>query len=237
MHVPSLWEIAQDLQVPAHVVAQHAPCAQLPELHSALAPQLAPRGFPPQLPFRQEWPAVQSASDTQVVLHCPLVAHWNGAQARFTPPEQVPTPSHRPAVISVEPMHPAGVQIVPAEKTAQAPTPSHWPVRLHVVAPSSSQSSRGSEPRSATTHVPTRPGATHVRQTPEQSLSQQTPSEQKPVLHSLPEVQPWPAGTEPVSPGAPSRSPPISPRSAPASAPSVEMGTSAPPSAVRLSLL
>jgi hypothetical protein len=75
VQVPSLWGIAHDLQVPVHAVVQHAPCEQMPELHSALAPQLAPSGFLPQLPAMQELGAVQSASVLHVVLHCPLDAH------------------------------------------------------------------------------------------------------------------------------------------------------------------
>lgn len=114
LHVPRLPAIAHDLHVPVHAAAQHAPCAQMPELHSALAPQLAPSGFLPQLPATQVFGIVQSASAAQVVLHCPLGAHWNGVQGRLAPPEQVPAPSQRPAVISVKPMQPAGVQIVPA---------------------------------------------------------------------------------------------------------------------------
>lgn len=69
VQVPSLWGIAQDLHVPAHPVAQHTPCAQMPELHSVLAPQFAPSGFLPQLPPTQELPDAQSASFEQVVLH------------------------------------------------------------------------------------------------------------------------------------------------------------------------
>jgi hypothetical protein len=115
VQVPSLWGIAQDLQVPVHTVAQQAPCAQMPELHSAPAPQLAPSGFPPQLPALQVAGDMQSASVEQVVLHCPLDPHWNGVQGRLTAPEQLPAPSQRRAVTSVKPMQPAGAQIVPAE--------------------------------------------------------------------------------------------------------------------------
>src|SRR6185369_8650943 len=107
----------------------------------------------------------------------------------------------------------------------------------HDGAPSSRQSSRGSEPASAGTHVPSRPAPAQVKQTPEQALSQQIPSEQNPVSHWLPAVQPWPVGTDPVSRAGASRSPPVSLPSPPASGPSMERGTSAPPSVGRLSLL
>jgi hypothetical protein len=48
---------------------QQVACAQIPELQSAFAPQLAPIGFLPQLPFRQVAPDAQSVSAVQVVLH------------------------------------------------------------------------------------------------------------------------------------------------------------------------
>ena len=48
---------------------QQVPCAQIPELQSASAPQLAPIGCLPQLPFRQIAPVAQSVSAAQVVLH------------------------------------------------------------------------------------------------------------------------------------------------------------------------
>jgi hypothetical protein len=237
VQVPSLWEIAQDLQVPAHAVPQQTPCAQMPELHSVPAPQVAPSGFLPQLPPTHELPGMQSESLAQVVLHCALSPHMNGVQGALVGSMHLPAPSQRAAAVNVEPVQAAAMQIVPGEYTAQAPVPSHSPVFLHDEGPSSLQSSRGSVPRSATTHVPTCPGAAQVRQTPEHSVAQQTPSAQNPVSHWLPSVQPWPTATEPVSRGPSSRSPAMSVRSAGASPPSVATGTSAPPSPLPLSLL
>lgn len=63
----------QDLQLPVQVVEQQAPCAQIPELQSTSAPQLAPIGFLPQLPPLQVLGAMQSASTVHVVLHAPAV--------------------------------------------------------------------------------------------------------------------------------------------------------------------
>jgi hypothetical protein len=58
---------------------QQLPCAHRPELQSLSAPQLAPIGFLPQLPFRQVAPVAQSVSALQVVLHWPLAAQVKGA--------------------------------------------------------------------------------------------------------------------------------------------------------------
>ena len=77
LHVPTLPVIAHDLHVPVQAVMQHRPCAQIFELHSASAPQIAPIGFGPQLPPWQLLGATQSASVMHVVRHVlPSVAHW-----------------------------------------------------------------------------------------------------------------------------------------------------------------
>ena len=114
MQVPALPVTAHDLQVPVQVVVQQTPSAQIPELQSALAPQVAPGGFSPQLLLTQKLPLVQSASTEQVVLHCPVAPHTNGAQDWPADAEQVPAPSQRPAKISVEPVQPAVAQVTPA---------------------------------------------------------------------------------------------------------------------------
>jgi hypothetical protein len=57
------------LQFPVQAVAQHAPCAQIPELQSTSTPQLAPIGFLPQLPLLQVLGAMQSVLAVQVVRH------------------------------------------------------------------------------------------------------------------------------------------------------------------------
>ena len=79
MQVPALPVIAHDLQVPVQVVEQQTPWAQIPDLQSESAPQLAPTGFGPQLPLTQKLPVVQSESLEQVVLHCPVVPQTKGA--------------------------------------------------------------------------------------------------------------------------------------------------------------
>lgn len=114
MQLPALPLSPQDLQVPVQAVAQQAPCAQMPELQSASAPQLAPIGFLPQLPLLQVFGAMQSASAVQVVLHWPVVPHTYGAQDwPCIAGQAAPLPSQRPAKVNVDPVHPAFWQTTP----------------------------------------------------------------------------------------------------------------------------
>jgi len=80
VHVPALPDSAHDLQVPAQVVAQQTPVAQMLELHSPSAPHGAPGGFLPQLPLMHVAGATQSVSFMHVVAHWPLAPHMYGAQ-------------------------------------------------------------------------------------------------------------------------------------------------------------
>jgi hypothetical protein len=113
-----LLAIAQDMQVPVQAVAQQTPCAQWVDMQSALAEQLAPGGFRPQLPPLQELPVEQSVSAVQTVLHepafAPLVVQTYGAQDWLGCALQVPIPSQRPAKVSVDPVHPDTPQATPA---------------------------------------------------------------------------------------------------------------------------
>src|ERR1700759_2807532 len=104
MQVPALPVIAHDLQVPVQVVEQQTPCAQIADLQSVLAPQLAPGGLSPQLPLTQKFPLTGSASAERVVLQGPVVPPMNGAQDGPAAAEQWPAPSQRPANVSVEPV-------------------------------------------------------------------------------------------------------------------------------------
>lgn len=79
VQVPALPPSAQDLQLPVHAVAQQALCAQIPDLQSPPAPQVAPGGLSPQLPETQKLPAVQSASAEQMVLQAPVDPQVHGA--------------------------------------------------------------------------------------------------------------------------------------------------------------
>ena len=69
VQTPALSPMPQERQRPLQAVMQQVPWAQMPELQSVSAPQLAPIGFLPQLPFRQVAPVAQSLSAVQVVLH------------------------------------------------------------------------------------------------------------------------------------------------------------------------
>jgi hypothetical protein len=114
VHDPALPDRLQDLQSPVQAVEQQAPCAQIPDLQSVAAPQLAPGGFSPQLPETQKLPLVQSASTEQVVLQAPVDAQVHGAQGWLVAAGQAaPVPSQRPAKVSVEPLQPACWQITP----------------------------------------------------------------------------------------------------------------------------
>ena len=115
LQVPSLPATAQDLHVPAQAVPQHLPCAQIVELHSASAPQLAPIGFLPQLPPTQVLGDTQSASVVHVVRHdLPSAAHWNGVHDCVAAPLQPPESSHVPVVLRVEPTQLSSAQMTPA---------------------------------------------------------------------------------------------------------------------------
>jgi hypothetical protein len=193
MQVPALFAIAHDLHVPVQVVAQQTPCAQMAELQSALAAQVAPMGFLPQLPDRQNVPVWQSVSAMQVVLHCPPVPHMNGAQVWLAGAEQVPVPSQRPAKVSVEPVQPAVWQATPAGYFSHTPVPSQVPSVPQVAAPLSLHWPRGLVPRSAGTQVPLMYDPAQVTQAPVQALSQQTPSTQNPDRQAVADVHASPS--------------------------------------------
>jgi len=113
--VPSLPATAHDLQVPLHAVVQHLPCAQNVELHSSLAPQLAPGGFLPQLLLTQLLGATQSASDAHVVRQfLASVAHLNGVQSCTVAPEQAPVLPHVPVVVREWSVHVSSAHTTPA---------------------------------------------------------------------------------------------------------------------------
>jgi len=64
VHVPMLVAIAQDMQVPAHMLLQQTPSTQNPDAQSVPTPdgQSPPIGILPQLMFTQELPDTQSAA-------------------------------------------------------------------------------------------------------------------------------------------------------------------------------
>jgi hypothetical protein len=146
VHVPTLLGTLHDRQVPEQALPQQTPCSQKPELHSGPPPQAAPIGFLPQLPLRQLFGAMQSASLAQMVRQRLSVAQLNGAHDWPGIDMQVPAPSQRNADVSVDTAQPISLQTVPAGYLSHAPVPSHMPVEPQVDAASIGHSSRGSVP-------------------------------------------------------------------------------------------
>lgn len=111
--VPAEPASAHDRQVPVHAVSQQTPWAQNPDTHEAAVVQAAPGGSLPQLPFAQTLGAVQSALVVQVTLQA-AVPQANGVQVAVVAGRHVPAPSHVRACVSVDPVHEAAPQFVPA---------------------------------------------------------------------------------------------------------------------------
>ena len=105
-------------------------------------------------------------------------------------------------MVSVEPLQPISLQIVPAGNLSQAPVPSHMPVEPQVDAASTGHWSRGSVPSCALTQVPTVPWSAHVTHVPVHALLQQTPSAQKPLAQSAAVAHELPIGLPGISAGA-----------------------------------
>jgi hypothetical protein len=162
MHCPSLPAIAHDRQLPPHAVAQQTPSTQKPDAQSLAAPQGAPGGFGPQLPFTHAAPPTQSALLAQSARQAPPAAsHMYGPQESVAVVPHAPAPSQRAAWLTLDPEQDCARQIVPAAYSAQAPVPSQAPLRPQLAMPSSGQSSRGSLPTGMFVHVPTLPSIAH----------------------------------------------------------------------------
>ncbi len=111
--VPALPESAHDRQVPVQALSQQTPCAQKPDTHDEALVQGAPGGSLPQLPLLHTLGATQSALVVQVILQA-AVPHPNGSHMAVVAGRQVPAPSQVRAWVSVEPVHDAAAQFVPA---------------------------------------------------------------------------------------------------------------------------
>lgn len=111
--VPAEPASAHDRQVPVQAVSQQTPCAQNPDTHEAAVLQAAPGGSLPQLPFAQTLGATQSALVVQVALQA-AVPQAKGAHGAVLAGRQVPAPSQVRAWVSVDPVHEAAPQFVPA---------------------------------------------------------------------------------------------------------------------------
>lgn len=82
--------------MPEHEVAQQAPCAQIPELHSVPKVQVAPRALREHDPALQMFGDAQSASPVHVVLQTlPLVLQAYAPQELLVADPQVPDPVQR----------------------------------------------------------------------------------------------------------------------------------------------
>lgn len=175
--VPLLPESAQDLQVPVHAVAQHAPCAQMFELQSASAVHTAPFGFFPQLEFMHWFGATQSVALLQSVRQAPLDPHVNGSHFDEPPGRQAPLPSQVPAEVSVDPTQLGPVHRVPAMNCRQWPAPSQVPSFPQLSAPDAGHwpPGLGAVPAGTGVQVPSVPVRLHATQVPAQPVLQQYP--------------------------------------------------------------
>jgi hypothetical protein len=108
-----------------------------------------------------------------------------GVQLADVAARQVPVPLHVRAGVTVEPVHVAATQVVPAAYRWQPPPPSHVPSAPHVATPASVHWFSGSWPLGTFTQVPAEPAIAHERQVPVHGGPvQQTPWEQLFELHS-----------------------------------------------------
>jgi hypothetical protein len=200
VHDPIVPDSAHDRQALVQAVAQHTPCAQLPEIHSKPSEQNAPLGFLPQELLLQTLPGEQFASSVQPPKHCaPLQA--NGTH------EMVTGATHAPVALQVD----SGVntllsqcgaaQTVPGRWRRQAPAPSQVPSVPQVSGGWDAQLPRGSSAPAATcVQTPGAEGSAQLRQPPVQASAQQTPSMQKFDWQSPALPHGWPLGFLPQLP-------------------------------------
>jgi hypothetical protein len=186
---------AHDTQPPEQATLQHTPSAQKPEAQSALALQLAPFIFLPQLAFTHCCPPAHWLVWVQVSKQAPVVgSHENGAQMIVGPGLQRPRPSHERAPTTASPSHMPFPHSVPAAYLRQAPAPSQVPSKPQVAVSAAGQVdwSRGFEPAGMKVQVPMEPAALHVLHDSVQAALQHRPSTQKLLVQSELHVQAWP---------------------------------------------
>jgi hypothetical protein len=186
--VPPVPVSAHDMQLPAHAVLQQTPCAQKPLLHSGPAAQAAPSGLRPQLDAVQTLPVVQSALVEQLAWQLPPLQRY-GMHDCDAPGMQLPTPSHRPASVSVEPVHDCMPQARPGAYRRQAPAPLHEPSVPQLDAPESAHWFSGSLSAGMAVQTPLLAASAHDVQMPVQAPAQQTPCWHEPDAHSLAAAQ------------------------------------------------
>ena len=186
VQVPALAWSAHDMHLEAQVVAQQAPCAQMPLPHSVPPPQTAPSGLSPHDPALHEAGGAQSASAVQDDLHT-AAPQANGAQELDIGVTQVPAPSQVAAGVNVVPVEGqlAAAQGVLLTYFWQAPA-WHLPSVPQLVPPLSTQAAAGSgAPVATAVQVPIVPVSAQETQEPAQAETQQTPWAQLADRHSV----------------------------------------------------
>jgi hypothetical protein len=117
-------------------VEQHAPWAQMPELHSVATTHGCPFALPPQLPLVQVLGDVQSLLVLHVVLQTLLaVSQVNGSHSEVVTVLQFPDPSQVRSGVSVEPEQLPATQTVPFAHSWQLPAPLQTPLVPQVALP------------------------------------------------------------------------------------------------------
>lgn len=102
--------------MPEQAVEQQTFCAQMPELHSLPAAQVAPVGLLPQLPFvmLQVFGGAQSPATEHVVLHARrVVSQPYGSHSELVTVRHTPAPSQVRLGVSVDPVQFPWTQTVP----------------------------------------------------------------------------------------------------------------------------
>jgi hypothetical protein len=123
---PIVPDNAHDLHALAHAVAQHTPCAQLFDTHSAPAEQKAPFGFLPHELFTQTLPVEQFASAVQLPKHL-LPLHANGTHEIASGATQLPVALQVASGVYLVLSQRSAAQTVPTFQRRQPPAPSHLP--------------------------------------------------------------------------------------------------------------
>ena len=116
------------------------------------------------------------------------------------PATQSPTPSQRPASISVPPVQASVPQTVPETASRQAPAPSQKPSVPHTDDVLGAHCASGSWPAATSAQTPMLPAIAQDMQGPAQAPTQQTPCAQNPELQSVAAAQLAPMGPLPQLP-------------------------------------
>jgi hypothetical protein len=116
------------------------------------------------------------------------------------PATQSPTPSQRPASVSVPLVQASVPQTVPETAIRQAPAPSQKPSVPQTAVVLGAHCASGSWPAATLVQTPVLPAIAHDMQVPVQAVAQQTPCAQNPELQSVAVAQLAPIGPLPQLP-------------------------------------